>query len=176
MDVFLKTSHAPTSLQMLTRYRAWAVDLTTQSLTEVPDEELVRPRQTTFGTILGTITHIHIVDEIFKAHLEGRVHGHTSRRCDDPADIRDLRSAMRDMSQWIIDISDRSSPADLAKEVTYRSVDAEPNKMTVEQILYHLINHATCHIGYVSDMMYQVPVEPPTTDLTVFVRDIWCAT
>lgn len=53
------------SLQMLTRYRAWAVDLTTQSLTEVPDEELVRPRQTTFGTI----THIHIVDETFKAHL-----------------------------------------------------------------------------------------------------------
>lgn len=81
---------------------------------------------------------------------------------------------MRFMSQWIIDISDRSSPADLAKEVAYRSVDGESNKMTVEQVLYHLINHATYHIGYVSDMMYQIPVEPPTTDLTVFVRDIWC--
>jgi hypothetical protein len=26
--------------------------------------------------------------------------------------------------------------------------------------------------GYVADVLYQVPANPPTTDLTVFIRDV----
>ena len=36
----------------------------------------------------------------------------------------------------------------------------------------HLGNHTTYHRGYIADMFYQVPAHPPTTDLTVFIRDV----
>jgi uncharacterized damage-inducible protein DinB len=43
--------------------------------------------------------------------------------------------------------------------------------MTCEQIILHLVNHATYHRGFVGDMMYQARVTPPANDLTVFLRD-----
>ena len=161
------------SLQMLARYRVWAVDLTLQHLAPLPPEELLKPRQTTFGSILHTLAHIDIVDQIFKGHLEGREHGYTSRRSEQILVLEDLSSTMRETSQWIIDTCDQLSESGLARKVRYKSVDGDLNEMTAEQILLHLINHATYHIGYVSDMMYQIPAEPPTTDLTVFIRDAW---
>lgn len=161
------------SLQMLIRYRAWAVDLTCRHLAQLPPAELQKPRQTTFGSIIHTMAHIDIVDQIFKKHLEGREHGYTSRRSDHDPTFKELQLKMRETSGWLVEASDQLSASDLARSVRYTSVDGEPNEMTVEQILLHLVTHATYHIGYVSDMMYQIPAEPPATDLTVFVRDVW---
>ena len=44
--------------------------------------------------------------------------------------------------------------------------------MTCAEIALHLANHTTYHRGYIADMLYQVPANPPTTDLTVFIRDV----
>lgn len=172
-DHFAKPAGLVTTLQMFVRYRGWAIDLTLRAAAELPNKELVIARPTTFGSILNTLMHIHIVDQIFRAHLEGCEHGYRSRRPENPLPLRELHPAMSAMDYWLIGLADQFGPSDLAKLVDYRSVDGELNKMSVEEILFHLINHATYHIGYISDMMYQVPAEPPTTDLTVFIRDVW---
>jgi uncharacterized damage-inducible protein DinB len=44
--------------------------------------------------------------------------------------------------------------------------------MTCAEIALHLSNHTTYHRGYIADMLFQVPANPPTTDLTVFIRDV----
>ena len=43
--------------------------------------------------------------------------------------------------------------------------------MTRGDIVLHVINHTTYHRGHIGCMIYQVPAEPPTTDLPVFLRD-----
>lgn len=42
-----------------------------------------------------------------------------------------------------------------------------------EEIILHIVNHGTYHRGFVSDMLDQMPIVPPATDLTVFLRDIY---
>jgi hypothetical protein len=44
--------------------------------------------------------------------------------------------------------------------------------MTCAEIAMHLANHTTYQRGYVAGMLYRVPANPPTTDLTVFIRDV----
>lgn len=44
--------------------------------------------------------------------------------------------------------------------------------MTREEIILHVVNHATYHRGFVADVFYQVPAKPPATDLPVFLRDV----
>ena len=44
--------------------------------------------------------------------------------------------------------------------------------MTCVAIALHLANHTTYHRGYIANMLYQVRAHPPTTDLTVFIRDV----
>jgi uncharacterized damage-inducible protein DinB len=43
--------------------------------------------------------------------------------------------------------------------------------MSRADILLHVVNHTTYHRGHIAAMMYQIPVQPPTTDLPVFLRD-----
>jgi uncharacterized damage-inducible protein DinB len=45
--------------------------------------------------------------------------------------------------------------------------------MTRLEILLHLANHATYHRGFISDMLYQIPVIGDANDFTVFLRDAW---
>ena len=39
------------------------------------------------------------------------------------------------------------------------------------EILEHLVVHTSYHRGFVAQMMYDAGVRPPTTDLTVYLRD-----
>ena len=62
-------------LRMLMRYKRWADDLTFQSVRSIPEAEAARQRSTRWSSILHTLNHVYVVDDIFKAHLEGREHG-----------------------------------------------------------------------------------------------------
>ena len=44
--------------------------------------------------------------------------------------------------------------------------------MTRREILQHLVNHTSYHRGFVAQMMYDIPVRPPVTDITVYLRDV----
>ena len=43
--------------------------------------------------------------------------------------------------------------------------------MSCGAIVLHLVNHTTYHRGQIGSMIYQVPAEPPTTDLPAFLRE-----
>jgi len=40
-----------------------------------------------------------------------------------------------------------------------------------EDILLHVVNHATYHRGHITAMLNQMGVQPQATDLSVFLRD-----
>lgn len=129
----------PSTAITLLRHKAWADRLTYETLLSMPEVELHRERETTFGSIARTMHHIHIVDDIFRAHVEGCDHGYTRRSEDDvPTMDRLARDAAR-LNDWWLDM------------------------------MLHIAVHATYHRGHVDDMMYQIPAVPPTTDLSVFL-------
>ena len=160
-------------LQMLIRYKAWADELTFRSVMSLPDEEITRERQTTFKSMVHTLNHVYVVDDIFRAHLEGRPHGYTARNTEVPPPIQALWQACQEMDLWYVELADRLSETELAETISFEFVGGGLGAMTRQDILLHLVNHATYHRGFVSDMMYQVPAVPPANDLPVFLRDVW---
>ena len=168
-----KPKGQPNQVQMLTRYKAWANDLTFESLSALPEAELMKERQTCFKTILHTMNHVYVVDDIFKAHLEGREHGYAARNTESVPPLDALRKTMAVMDRWYIELADRLTDRELAEVIRFAFVGGGQGAMSRSEILLHLVNHATYHRGFVSDMLYQVPVRPLTDDLPVFLRDVW---
>lgn len=157
--------------RMMTHYRAWADDLTYAAVSDISDQELNKERPTTFGSIARTLHHVQIVDEIFRAHLEGRDHGFT-RRTEDEAPAPDaLRENAGALNAWWVDFAEAQTPEDLEKSVLFKFVSGADGRMTRAEIILHVVQHATYHRGYVDDMMYQIPAEPPSTDLSVFLSE-----
>lgn len=62
------------TLLIMLDYKDYADDLSYATMADLPEEELVKQGQTTFGSILSTLNHVQVVDDIFRYHLEGRQH------------------------------------------------------------------------------------------------------
>jgi uncharacterized damage-inducible protein DinB len=77
------------------------------------------------------------------------------------------------MDAWFINFGDSQSAAQLKLPIEFAFVDGGAGLMSGHEILSHVINHASYHRGFVSDMLYQIPVSPQANDLPVFLRDIW---
>ena len=156
----------------LTRYNAWANQLLFAAVAALPEGEAVKPRRSVFRNMVHTLNHNYVIDRIFQAHLEARGHGYTARNTPEHPPLAELWRAQQELDQWYVAWSDRIADAALGEKVKFTFVGGGEGAMTRGEILQHLVNHTSYHRGFVAQMMYEVPARPPTTDLTVFLRDV----
>jgi uncharacterized damage-inducible protein DinB len=159
--------------RLMTHYMEWANALMLESAAKLPPGELEKPRQTLFGTIVHTFNHILVIEDIFRAHLEGRVHDYTARNTQSPPPFETVRRRLEEMDKHYVGLADRWTDGEMAETIRFQFVGGGDGAMTRAEILLHLANHATYHRGFVSDMFYQVPHRAAANDLTVFLRDAW---
>ncbi|TAM86930.1 MAG: damage-inducible protein DinB [Candidimonas sp.] len=159
-------------LQTLTRYSAWANTLFFSALEALPAGEATKERPTVFKNMVHTFNHIYVIDSIFKAHLEGRPHHYTARNTPTPPPLAELRQLMETMDQWYIGYASALSARQHDERVRFQFVGGGDGVMSRDEIITHIVNHATYHRGTVADLMHQVPAKPPVVDLTVFLRDV----
>ena len=155
-------------LQTLMRYKAWANELVFAAAAQLPQAELTAPRKIVFGSMLRTLKHVYAMDEVWRAHLEGRPHGYTTRNPEACPPLTELRDAQEAIDGWFVLYADSLSRED--EIVDFHFIGGGPGAMTRRDILLHVANHGTYHRGNVAAMMYQAGVAPPTTDLPVFLK------
>jgi len=155
-------------LQTLMRYKAWANELLFDAAAKLPQAELTAPRKIVFGSMLRTLNHVYAMDEVWRAHLEGRPHGYTTRNPEACPPLAALSDAQKAIDGWFVQYADSLSRED--EIVDFQFIGGGPGAMTRRDILLHVANHGTYHRGNVAAMMYQAGVAPPTTDLPVFVK------
>ena len=158
----------PRMAAMLVRYKTWADDLTLEAVAALPPYEVTRERPTVFKSIIGTLNHSYVVDLIWKAHIEGRQHGFTARNIVLHHEVDGLWKAQRAVNEWLLEWCTTQSDTTLEEQVNFKFVSGKSGAMTRGAILLHIVNHATYHRGWVSDLFFQIPAKPPTTDLCVF--------
>jgi len=155
----------PTTARILAEYKSWADQRTFAAVRALPPEELTRERPTLFKTIIGTMNHSYVVDLIWQAHLEARPHGFGARNLVLHEQLHDLWQAQQRFNGWLVGWAGAQSQESLYERVRFTFVSGEKGAMTRGAILLHIVNHATYHRGWVSDLLLQIPAKPPTTDL-----------
>ena len=158
--------------RMLARYNAWADKVMFDATAKLPPGEDVKPRTSLFKNIVHTLNHNYVIDLIFQAHLEGRDHGFTARNTPEAPPLEELRQAQQKLDDWYIAWSDGLTLSALEEKVSFTFVGGGDGVMTRGEILQHLVTHTCYHRGYASQLFLEVPVKAPTTDLTVFLRDV----
>ena len=159
------------TLRTLTRYNQWANQLIFDATFKLPEGEATKVRQTLFKNIVHSLNHNYVIDRIFQAHLEGRDHGYTARNTAEWPPLDALWRAQQDVDDWYVRWSDAIPESDLERRIEFEFVGGGEGSMTPGEIIMHLVNHTSYHRGFVADLFYQIPARPPTTDLTVFLRD-----
>jgi uncharacterized damage-inducible protein DinB len=164
----VQASHART----LTRYNAWANERIFEAVAALPEGEATKPRASVFKNMVHTLNHNYVIDRIFQAHLEGRSHGYSARNTPDHPALAELWRAQREIDRWYIETFDALDAVRLGEQVHFTFVGGGEGLMTRGEILQHIVNHTSYHRGFVAQMIYDTPARPPTTDLTVYLRDV----
>jgi uncharacterized damage-inducible protein DinB len=157
--------------RLLTRYSAWANSLLYLAMGELPAEELTKPRQIVFGNLIRTLNHVYTIDLVFQAHLEGREHGFRTRTPDVVVTLSELSAAQALLDNWYIRYAEEMSDRVGEEIVEFTFIGGGEGMMSRGDILLHVVNHTTYHRGHIAAMMQQIPAQPPTTDLPVFLRN-----
>ena len=160
-------------LNKLLHYKQWANQLTFQTLLELDPEEAAKHRPTRWESINYTLSHVWVVDDIFRHHLEGRRHNYTFRNIIERFEASAIWDRQKEMDDWYISYAAAQTTDALIQPIDFEYVGGGRGQMSPEEMLLHVVNHGTYHRGLVSDMLYQIPVMPQINDLTVFLRDHW---
>ncbi|MCU0566397.1 MAG: DinB family protein [Oculatellaceae cyanobacterium Prado106] len=160
------------TVQRLTGYKAWADEITFEVVRSLPDGEATKERKTRYKNMVYTLNHVYVIDDIFKAHSQGKPHSYTARNTDICPALEDLWEAVQIIDQWYLDYAHSVSEQALQEIIQFRFVDGAEGIMSRSDMILHVVNHGTYHRGLVSDMMYQISVVPPTHDLTVYLSHV----
>jgi len=159
-------------LEMLARYKAWADKRLHATLAGVPKTDLAAPSPIFAGSILRTLNHVHLMDEVWKSHLLGVPHNLTTRNPEATSPLSELRGAQREIDAWYIDYAAAMTPDACNDVVHFTFIGGGDGALRREDIVLHVVNHTTYHRGHVTAMLNQMGVvQPQATDLPVFLRD-----
>jgi len=159
-------------IQNQIRFKNWSNELGFTALQKLPTEELTKHRQTTFKNILGTLNHIYVVEDIFKAHLKGQKHSYKRLSASIIPTLDEIMTQQRIMDQWYLDYARSLSEDQLHEKVSFQFQDGTDGLMSRLEILTHIVTHDTFHKGFVNEMVYKVPTNMPNNDYPVFVREV----
>ncbi|MBR0559077.1 DinB family protein [Neokomagataea anthophila] len=157
------------TLMKLLEYKKWADDLACHTVKSIPQDEAFRVRKTTFDNIVRTMNHSCVVEDIFKHHLLGIRHTYQTRNTEHTPSVDELVFFVERMNDWYLAHVGSWRDDDLDVLVHFEFLNGRPAAMTREDIVLHIVNHATYHRGFVGDMLKQIPHDWPSNDFTVFV-------
>ncbi len=153
------------TLQNLFGYKAWANDQLLSALAKLGRESAVT------GLALRALSHSHIVDRIFAAHLRREAHAYGSTN---PGEIPTLESLSEDIRRSDREYLDYVSALDgdqLSERIDFAFTDGAKGRMSREEMLMHVITHGAGHRGQVSAVMLLNSMQPAKDGFTTYLHE-----
>lgn len=145
------------TLQRLFRYKAWADDELLARLAALGADSPVT------SLAVKALSHSHIVDRIFAAHLRRQAHAYASANASEMPAFEDLCVDIRASDREYIDYVSTLDRGQLDERIDFTFTDGAPGSMSREEMLMHVITHGVGHRGQVSAVMLFDSV-PPAKD------------
>ncbi len=158
-----------TELETLVRYKAWADDIFLDAIANLPDTELQRSRPMLFGNILSLLNHVYAMDRAWQCNLTGKPHNYQARNPTEQLPFPLLQQQQSAINHWYIDYTVNLSAERFKKAVTFTFIGGGEGTMRRSEIIQHIVNHASYHRGHIEGVLYHMSIEPPTTDIPVFL-------
>ena len=154
----------PDLLNRLFRYKAWANDELLTALARLGDETPVT------NLAIKALSHSHVVDRIFAAHLRRTGHDYTSANPGQLPALKDLSVDIRASDREYVDYVSALDDDQLAERIDFTFTDGAPGRMSREEMLMHLITHGVGHRGQVSAVMLLHAVPPANDGFTTYLH------
>lgn len=152
------------TLQRLFRYKAWANDQLLTALAKLGSTSPVA------GLAIKALSHTHVVDRIFAAHMRRMDHGYASANLSEMPTLEKLAADIRSSDREYVDYVETLGGGQLAERIDFTFTDGAPGCMSREEMLLHVITHGIGHRGQVSSLMLLNSLTPAPDGFTTYLH------
>lgn len=152
------------TLQRLFRYKAWADDELLTTLARIDDGSPVS------NLAMKALSHAHVVDRIFAAHLQRQSHPYASANLAELPSRETLSNEIRATDLEYLDHVSALDRDSLAEQIDFTFTDGAPGRMSREEMLMHVITHGVYHRGQVSALMLLNDKTPAIDGFTTWLH------
>ncbi len=153
-------------LTSLFRFKLWADAELLQALGGI--DAASHPAQ--HKTAIRTVNHLHVVDQIFRGHLQGVPHGFAATNTPQTPSLAELTPSVGAVDDWYVRYVDGLGEVQVAEEVRFTFTDGDAGCMTRNEILMHVLTHGGYHRGAVGQVLRSVGIAPPRELYTRFLH------
>jgi uncharacterized damage-inducible protein DinB len=116
------------------------------------------------------LNHIHVVDKIFIANLQGQAHGFTATNTEDTPQLDELSWATQETDAALLKLTEELTDEQLEQVIEFKFADGDKGKMSRSEMLMHVIMHGTYHRGSVGRILTQQSVAAPRDLYTKYLH------
>ncbi|HUP07138.1 MAG TPA: DinB family protein [Caldimonas sp.] len=120
---------------------------------------------------IRTLSHIHVVDRIFRAHLAGESRPFDATNTRATPTLEQLGRGMRATDAWYVEHVSLVPEARLPEVLDFAFTDGDRGRMSREEILLHVVTHGGYHRGNVGQILKSISVAPPRDLYTKFLHE-----
>lgn len=158
-------------LKALAEYKYWADNLLYGCLAELSEAELRRDRPMLFSNILSLLHHVYAMDVVWRSNLESVPHNLQTRNPEVRDSFKELRNNQNEINSWYEHYFARLDHGEQIARISFNYIGEGSGVMSRAEILQHAVNHSSYHRGHIEGVLYQMSIEPPTTDITIFLKN-----
>jgi uncharacterized damage-inducible protein DinB len=156
-------------LNALLDYHYWARDRMLAALDALTPEQFTQPVESSFKSVCDTAVHIMGAEAIWYSRWRGKPQGMLTT--EGFRDVASLRAAWRDLESGVRAFFRELGAEKIDTRMEYKSLKGESRSSSFQQMLQHVVNHATYHRGQVTTTLRQIGAKPPeSTDLINYYR------
>lgn len=158
------------NLEPLYRYHAWRIRTLAQHFASIPNANLHQPIPGSFATLQKLLAHCVGAEEVWY----GRLHG-TSAAQLPPHNYETFKEAFdawRHIGEkWLL-LLDKLEDQDLRSSFTYTNTQGKTYTDNRGQIFYHVIDHATYHVGQLIVALRHLGLPAVSTNYIFYLRQV----
>jgi uncharacterized damage-inducible protein DinB len=157
----------PQTYLQLIQVKRWA----DRGLCDAVSENLARLPREDAAILLRILDHIHVVDQIFQHHLQGRPHTFAAPRSEELPAFPALADSVRAVDDWYVRWVSQVTQSDLEQPVDFVFTSGKPARMRRDEILLHVCLHGTYHRGNAGALLQLRGFAPSRDSITDFLED-----
>ena len=151
-------------------YTCWARDQILVSIGQLAPEQLVAPSALSYGSMLGTLTHILNAEYLWRVRCQQRV-SPTSVRFERPIEnLQALQQIWQAEEMLMRDYLHRLEDRDLDEPIAYVGLRGQACEDLLWQIILHMVIHGESHRSELSAKLSELGQSPGNLDFIIYLR------
>lgn len=148
------------------QYKKWA------------NEELLHLGETQFSRLpeqdaiffIRILNHTTVVDNLFICRILGESEAYECDNTLNTTTLSELRKTMHQNDSWLAQFAESASQEELKRNIYFSFTDGDAGRLSVEEILLHLLTHGSNHRGMASRVLAENNLVRPKDTFTRYLH------